>query len=608
MKRKFSFNLAPVKVVHPKSDAHSKHTPEPTPSQTQSYRHHQSKDSLSSLNPPFVNRRPLSPRTEQELRAACALILQDFKPSDHVFTEEAKRIAEYNTRKSARSEPAQVQVRRPTGAPAEPRSTQDARRQSHKSGPSLKSYPDLPITANTGRRRAENTEEAEHASRRTVKSPISDPPRSATIRNEMASDDEYSVRTPQTGSTDSHFRSSSTAPTSAALASSKSSTRGSHQFDSAAAVADAHAAEWMRLEMEKRRAQMASQPQSEQKSAARPPSRSRSIRSEIKEYIFPSSSDRLSRQESRDSIRSRASSQDEPKRSGSAHGWRSWGLQRRSSSRSNSRPGTSKGRIETHEQEKKSELNLNRELPPLPSLDSWNQHEQSPSKEKRKSTAQGAHIATLMRSQDQHQQDYAATVRKQHRRSGSDTLALRYANTSFNKSEPQVARTASQMKVKAQVVHAPTRQKLESSMDFDELMSAMESPRGFHDQLQLKLGGHTHQHNGTSLSRSPSAKMSSDNPRLNAPNFSRKISTDVSGHRPIPEHDDLGYENIVQITPYESKAAGKEEQKGKLRKVLSGWVLRKEKKENWMRDFERNGIKNGVMIQDEPALPPVIRY
>ncbi|KAF2180704.1 hypothetical protein K469DRAFT_269030 [Zopfia rhizophila CBS 207.26] len=606
MKRKFSFNLAPVKVPS-KSDSSTKVTPDPSPSHHRHYRH-ESKDSLSAPNTPFINRRPLSPKTEQELRSACAFILQDFKPSGHMFDDPAKPKLDFqcpNRRRDMhRSDSTQVKVHRPTGAPAKPRSAYDPRKNRHKIDPFVKGYPDLPMQANVGRRRGDqqpDVADKEYATKRTVKSPCSDNPRSATIRTEMDYDDATSLQTPLTASTENHLNNGSTAPTSAALTSSRSSKRASRQLDNAAAIADAQAAEWMRQEVEKRRQQLPAQP--EPKTPAQAPSRSRSIRSEIKEYIFPGSTT-LSRAQSSESMRSQDSGS-QSKRSGSSQGWRSWGLQRKLSSRSNSRPGTSKGRIETRDHEKKPEVNLNRELPPLPSLDSWNKQEQR--QENRKSQGNGAHIATVMRSQDHQQQEYAAAVRRHHRRSGSDTLALRYASSTFPQPAAHITRATSHAE---KVPVAPQKRspnpRQDSSMDFDELMSAMDSSRTFDDQQKLKVNGHARHHSTSSDSRPLSMKISMDHGRLDPPpNFSRKISTDVTTSNPNYEHD-LAYPNVVQIKPHAE--AQKDEKSSKLRKVFSSWMLKKEKKGNWMDQFEKDGVKGGIMIQDEAALPPVVRY
>ncbi|KAF2652745.1 hypothetical protein K491DRAFT_34583 [Lophiostoma macrostomum CBS 122681] len=595
MKRKFSFNLAPV--VPSKSDV--KATPEPTPARPQSHRRHQSGDSITigidPLNSPFISRQKIDVQTERELRRACALILQNFKPSDHGLDADPKLDFQGMNRRRDRehksgSEP--VKVRRPTGAPAEAAGPRDARRLRDKAD-DVKYHPDLPMQANTGRRReghSEHREKEKDAERgRSVRSPPQEVPRTAT----MDSDDAKSLGTPLTSSTDAHLNNASTAPTSAALTSGRSSKRDSHYLDNPA-VADAQAAEWMRQELEKRRQQLTSQSSDpEQKAPARPPSRARSI----KEFFSPGSRS-LSRSQSRDSLRttdSHASSQ-EPKRSGSAHGWRSWSLQRKSSSRTTSRPGTSGGRLGSQEPEKKAELNLNRELPPLPSLDSWNQQGETKPKEKRKSQAAGAHIATMMRPQEQQQQDYAAAVRRHHRRSGSDTLALRYTNTSHSHTPLPPAKSPSMKRP------AP---RTDASMDFDEMMSRMDSTHDLNSHLALHSPGRSYHEPSIQ-----SPKQSSDRTHLELPNFSRKISSENA--RPTRSQGfDHAYHNVVQIAPHPDMRH--QESKSVLKKVFGGWMKKgssnaKTLEVNWMKQLERNGVKEGVMVLDEAAVAPVVRY
>ncbi|KAF2875338.1 hypothetical protein BDV95DRAFT_315019 [Massariosphaeria phaeospora] len=604
MKRKFSFNLAPVKV--PAKDSHAKQTPEPTPSHSHAHHNRSYSDhSLLSLNSPYISRRPLSPKTEQELRAACAVILQNFKPSDHELADKDPKLDfqgldRRREQRSDKSAATQVRVRKPTGAPVYMPSARDAKTSSRNPDAAVKSHPDLPTRANTGRRRAEPAPVADRdqEARRTMKAASSDVPRSATMRSELDSDDGKSLATPLTGSTDAHLNNGSTAATTAAFTSFRSSKRASHQFESVAAVADAEAAEWMRHEVEKRRQLMASQPQFEPHALARPPSRARSIRSDLKDYIFPASAG-LSRSQSRDSIRTANSTTSAPKelkRTPSSHGWRSWGLQRKFSSRTSSRPTTSKGRMENQDQSGKNSVNLNRDLPPLPSLDSWKQPEppqQPKPQDNRKSQIQNAHIASLMRPQDQQQQTYAAAVRRHHRRSGSDTLAMRYTNPGYAQAPAQVARTASRSQTQLQ---RPAPKK-EASMDFDEMMSSMSSTRNLDGQLALRINNQEPDQGKPSLSRSPSMKNGEG--RLEVPpNFSRKISTD------LPSSQRAAFPNSVEVGP-----TPKVNQKSRLKKVFSGWMLRKEKKDgDWMQKIEKQGVKGGIMVQDESALPPVVRY
>lgn len=584
MGRKFSFNLAPIKVpLRPDRQA------EPSPSVVSPHVRHASKDSITSINMTYISRQRIDPKTEQELRAACALILQNFKPSDHDIPDADPKLdfRGPHRRREHKTDASQVKVHKPTGVPPEPHtSSHDARKETQKVATATKSYPDLPLRANTGKRRVDNTEitGSEADARRHIKSSTADAPRHVLARADTDTDEVMSVGTPLTASTDTHMYSGSTAPTSVAVTH-VSSKRTSRQGDNPAAIADAQAAEWMRQEREKRRQQAAVQPPSRLQSSEKTLSRATSIRSNLKEYMFPGSRS-LSRTQSRDSLRSQSS--DQPKRSGSSQGWRSWGLNR-SSSRSSSRPGTSSGRKGLVEHEKTTELNLNRELPPLPSLATWK--EPARPKEKPKAPAQGAHIATLMRTQDQQQQSYAAAARQHHRRSGSDVLATRYANA-HGQISPLVKSPTQQAFAQKSTGLVPE----DRSTEFDHMVSAMSGPRTLEDQLKLRANGH------------PVQSRTSADGRLAAPNFSRKISTD-GPHTDRPfDANEFAYPNVVQITATHASKAP--EQKSKLKKVFSAWALKKEKKSDgdWMQKIEKGGIRTGVMMQDEAALPPVVRY
>jgi hypothetical protein len=58
----------------------------------------------------------------------------------------------------------------------------------------------------------------------------------------------------------------------------------------------------------------------------------------------------------------------------------------------------------------------------------------------------------------------------------------------------------------------------------------------------------------------------------------------------------------------EPKTPGREEQKSKLKKIFSGWMHRKDKKEDWMHRMEKEGVKEGVLVQDGTSTSPVVRY
>ena len=165
---------------------------------------------------------------------------------------------------------------------------------------------------------------------------------------------------------------------------------------------------------------------------ARPPSRSDSIRKGIN-YVFSGPRSRtVSRKPSQESlhtthsITSQNSSQD-LQRSGSVTGWRNWVRPR---SRSTSRPGTANGHQEESEQLKKHDpavVDLNRELPPLPGLDTWrdpilvnDETGKSPI-----SPGSGPHIASLMRPktpQSEHSFCLAHTTRQERFRLTGSTL------------------------------------------------------------------------------------------------------------------------------------------------------------------------------------------
>jgi hypothetical protein len=58
----------------------------------------------------------------------------------------------------------------------------------------------------------------------------------------------------------------------------------------------------------------------------------------------------------------------------------------------------------------------------------------------------------------------------------------------------------------------------------------------------------------------------------------------------------------------EPKSSGQEEQKSRLKKIFSGWMTRKNKKEDWMHKMERKGVKEGVLVQESTSASPVVRY
>ncbi|KAF2624720.1 hypothetical protein BU25DRAFT_441797 [Macroventuria anomochaeta] len=586
---KVLFQLGARCKIPSKMDAAKEKTPEPTPAQSQpqresqSHRRHHLKDDFPHLAA-HISRQSLDAQTERELRVACRLILQNFKPSDHGMEDTDPRLdfGAMNRRRGEQQNAVlganEVRVRMPTGAPVDLKTALEARRLRAEAEVKKNPQSTLPVRTRSARQRFDDAFADERGRSATKKYVTAKPPSAETVqrgrsqRTRTESGDADSLATPMTGSTtDAYFNHASTAPSSAALTSSGTSNRHSRQLEPAA-IADAQAAEWMRKELEKRRQQNDS-PQQPPPTTNRPPSRARSIKENIKEYIFPGStsisrapSRALSRTQSRESL-ALYDDDGEPRRNGSQRGWRSWGSALRVNSRSNSRPGT-RGRDAEAEQPKKSEVNLNRELPPLPSLDSW-KDEVKPQPE-----LSSSHIASVMRAHDKQQGPFSPT-RSNHRRSGSDTLAVQYAQA-YPQSPSHSHRSPMYNKQK---VDSKKNSPRPDQGEISQVMTGWSST----GNLAPRNGHVRHQ----STDNSSPGKMSMDQN-----NFSRKISMDTPDHHAFP--------SAVKLQ--------KNQQQSRLKKVFSGWMLKKEKKEDWMHKIEKEGVKEGVLVQEGGAHVPVVRY
>ncbi|OCK75703.1 hypothetical protein K432DRAFT_397056 [Lepidopterella palustris CBS 459.81] len=602
MKRKFAFNLAPIKV--PSKQTETKVVKDENPPAR--------RNSTSQPASPLIDRRPLSSKTESQLRAACALILQDYKPSGHVFEGQAKPKLDFDgLNRSMREKREHTRLlQQQQLAEAKSKVTPDPNKYGYKPGTALKDlFSDSDAThpsvqANISRRRDDRQpramdNERERSSTKNAKPlPPLDRPKTAPIRAARDSGDAGSLQTSLASSTDYYCNNMSTAPTSADFTSPQGSKRGSRQLystENPAAAADAAAAQWMKQELERRRRNMLAQvePKFEVKSPSRPPSRSKSIRSEILDYVRP-----LSRSASRESIRSNKSDA-KHERSPSSHGWRSWTLQRKTSLNSfkDSRPGSARGRSETRGNEPpKPEVNLNRELPPLPSLDKWKEQAQNPAQRC------DTHIANLMRSETNDREQYAAAIRRQHRRSGSDSFAKRMSlrEDSTLHTPPQNVRPRPKSGVVNRVdSKMVAEQRADSTMDLDNLTTAVDRTQST-DPVTYTPGSNVRRHKHQHSTGSDMRKISTE-----TPNFSRKISMDTSAPTNT-KTDDRRYPNSVEVTALPIC----QDKQSKLRKVLSGWMLggKKEKKGNWMDKLEQNGVKGGIMIHDKAAHAPIVKY
>ena len=243
----------------------------------------------------------------------------------------------------------------------------------------------------------------------------------------------------------------------------------------------------------------------------------------------------------------------------------------RVNSRSNSRPAT-RGRDAETEQAKKSEVNLNRELPPLPSLDSW-KDEVKPQPE-----LSSSHIASVMRAHDKQPGPFSPTrSHHSHRRSGSDTLAVQYAQAYPQSPSAHGLRSPMYNKQKADSKKSSPRP------DLGEISHALTGWSASTGNLAPRDG---HARNKSTDNSSP-GKMS-----MEQNSFSRKISVDTPHHHAFPDAEKLQ----------------KTQQQSKLKKVFSGWMNKKEKKVDWMSMVEKQGVKEGVLVQEDRTHGPVVRY
>ena len=190
-------------------------------------------------------------------------------------------------------------------------------------------------------------------------------------------------------------------------------------------------------------------------------------------------------------------------------------------------------------------------------------------------------------------QDEVAAVRRQHRRSGSDSLAK---HMSFHEDAtlfmpPQNVRIKAKPAVPAKFNSgASPQQWSDPATDVSSLARSIEGTKGLKHQRHESTGDESYK-----------MKISMDGyPK----NFSRKISSDAtSAHSRMYDPRHPGTVEITALPPHPEKSS-------KLRKVFSSWMLggKKEKKNNWANKLEQVGTKGRVLARNEPAHAPVIKY
>ncbi|KAF2834394.1 hypothetical protein M501DRAFT_1001272 [Patellaria atrata CBS 101060] len=591
-------------------------------------------------NPALINRRPLSPKLEAELRSACAAVMYG-----NAYTEQSAKarpievtIPRKERRKRADSPPpdgpvvqtrthrSKEQIERTASSQSIQRLRKDSAEHHYHRAESIQPV----IQPNVSRRRGEplrqdrikdtlnhtrkdSSQVYQDLLNHTISRPVIERPQTGPFPDPRSDTPETKSSTPMTTSTDRANHSNSTALTSAVLTPNRSSKRGSKQAPSelpSVAHSDEITTEWMRQELERRRIEALRQ-QERARSRSRSASRTRSITSGIKEYIRPGSSS-MSRPASRDSLRSKSSDHG-VERSSSTRGWRSWGLQRKGSSSSiaSNRPESSRGRSNSrHEEQNKSEINLNRELPPLPKLDQWKEHSgDSPQKQKQ---AANTHIANLMRSTTAQQVDLSVDHDSKEEITKSSTHYK--TQNSGGSSSKSLGNDSTGSLTEKDGRRMSKGLPLPPNQDFHELVSSFGNDMGeteLEPQPRIKRTAEPRPH--TSIDRqqqaaatAPSSKFSLDQRRPQTPSFSRKISADAARAHTSHGRYGRGAENSWS----ETRPSTEHKQLKFLRKAISAWMLggKKEKKLHAADGMQGHGVRPSVMGADEAAGSPVVRY
>lgn len=614
------------------------------------------KEPVSSLHitpptSPLINRQPISPKSEAQLRAACAGILQNYKPSDHALQEQDRIQSEMEAmraaKKESRSRRHEEQARRHQerldleAIPShkfgyKPDKQLDEIFDADSTHPLVKANirvrRDAPSQPGIGYM---SYEPATHGaplqttkSRSSEKTARSDRPRTAPITQVVDSSADSS---PKTNFSDREFTQHSTALTSAPI------TPGHHTryetqhtvsdetWERKASEADAAAADWMKQTLDKRRQkpyfQHREEPSTPAPPLARPPSRQLSRKSSftnsVMEYVRPGSRNG-SRPPSRSSnAESSTSSNDKGHREGrGGFSWQRLGqsLQRKRSGSLNSSRPSSRGASEQRETpELKPEINLNRELPPLPSLDQWQEPEPEPApqaEEQRPQPPSKTHIAALMAPTSR----LVGTQSPQPSQNAPDPRPAGSRVDSVHSSQwsktprPKSAGFSEFSSQKSAASSNRTTKVPQASYenDFDVLMSGLARHKtGEEPQTRPAKTRASHsRHLSNDSTMSPVTDMKS---RRLTPNFSRKVSVDHG--TPV----EALFPNTVQISatpPQPTKAHKAAEnalpvKRGGFRALFT----KKSKKQlNWMDTLEKGGVKQGVIAFDSAAGAPVVRY
>jgi hypothetical protein len=577
---------------------------------------------LSPLLSAFINRREIDRETEAHLKAACTAIVKgyvdepetrlNFKPLHqtrsvpHLTSQNEKRTSrpQISTHVDSQAPPVPV-LTKTKRAVASSKSVQDFRPADHthwqntSQGMQSSLQPELRcLTAQADLRKL------------TAFSPVSPyRPKTAVIEE---SDGSYA--TPRTGSTDRYPDTMSTAFTSTAITPSKPLQRLSNQLlleqasqQKTIKENDEQAEKWMKLELACQSAQLTGDRQTN-----RPESQSSirewSLQSRTQEAFRPNTAigAKPVRQDSLERPGTKVM------RSSSSHG-HVFSLHQKfgdgnlgiMSNQDSTRPSTEGTHFEAARHS--SNVDLNRALPPLPGLDTWNRYNDAATvqSEPTSTTLTGPkmHVVNLMKSSGLQSAPISSPLKTQQASDQQETFTK-------NKS----AETASNISRHISTAHS------KSSSISDACFSPLNRSRAPSGTLSRET---IHEHgpppvvkspaasHHTRLSDAPTTMSTGTRPSLShgegsIPNFSRKISIDI--------HGTISSQMFTEVTalppmPPPSKPRG-------LRRVFSRFELFQGSKKiekavmTWMDHFEAEGVKTGVMLPrgSGPAAPPIVRY
>lgn len=586
---------------------------------------------------PLIERRPLSPTTEAELKAACAAVARDYQPAANepddyrVVDAKDEQLAKARRQEAALREYRSRYVNSkfdafPSTAPQKTHSIRhtysldptlhEVVRESYESQSRHVSTVSLPRET----RQLRSSQTAYPQRRSSLLPTPAHVEAELTTVNERRSfapleeRSDSSSSTPKTGSTDHRFGNPSTDITSANWTTPSSRHTSTIQLPAEQAAslrADVQASEWMKQETVRRKSGRDQQEVPHLTQTPRSRSRGRSFRDEIRDYMRPRST-------SRSQTPSGEQDPSAPKPSISSSGWKSWGFQKRMSNSQlfGARPGSTTSLADVvGPDRKKREVDLNRELPPLPGLDQW----KDPAEEK----ANGMHIAALMRTNSKGHRKSRSTKYSEsmpnllpNDASRADSIAIAHAMPirAF-----QGARTESQASTRIS-----TREGSRSNIDFSRSNPNLVGPV-VQDGPARAISPMAHHDNRSHHAlTSPMGDVSvrasrhirqatSSSSGSGAPNFSRKLSTEQNGHAfgitalpsvppppptPVPEKKGLGLRKMFS-TIGKPKATSRPGSKGAAERAEG----------NWMSRIESNGgIRGGILEVDEAAGAPVIRY